>query len=96
MFMNKIIARICNKLKDSRADKESVRGSDILNKLRILRRLLLGVVVPVLILSTTYSSVFFMKGELLWGSVYGFIMMFSGWCVFRLYTCGWRDSNSDQ
>ncbi len=91
MFMNKIIDRICNKLKDSRADKESVRGSGILNKLRILRRLLLGVVVPVLILSTTYSSVFFMKGELLWGSVYGFIMMLSGWCVFRLYTCGWRD-----
>ena len=57
-----------------------------LSGLEILRRLLLGVTLPVLILSTTYSSIFFMKSELLWGFVYGFIMILSGWCVFKLCT----------
>ncbi len=83
MFMSRFMDWVHNKAE--RKDPHRV-----FNGLEVLRRLLLGVTISVLILATTYSSVFFMKGELLWGSVYGLIMMLSGWCVFKLYTRDWR------
>ncbi len=81
MFMSRFMDWVHNKA-------EGKDSHEVLNGLEVLRRLLLGVTISVLILSTTYSSVFFMKGELLWGSVYGLIMMLSGWCVFKLCKCG--------
>lgn len=82
MFMSRFIDWVHNK-----AERKDLYK--VLNSLEVLRRLLLGITIPVLILSTTYSSVFFMKGEPLWGLVHGLIMMLSGWCVFKLstYSC---------
>lgn len=73
--MNKLIKRMRNSLKDSGAN------------MGILRRLLLGVVIPVVLLSTTYSSVFFMKGEIWWSAFYGAIMITSGWGLVKIYKC---------
>lgn len=70
--MSKLVDKIIDKLKGSG---------------KVMNRLLMGIVVPVLILSTTYSSVFFMKGELGWASLYWGIMAASGWCLIKLYKC---------
>lgn len=74
--MSKFIRRLIVSLRDSRANTE------------VIRRLLLGVVIPVLLLSTTYSSVFFMKGEVWWSVFYGLVMAISGWCLVQLMKCG--------